>query len=176
MKRYLFALIPLCLMCALAAGCSDDNAATPAAPAAEDGQEAGDPQGEQSDPQAAQDGPQGPAGDYIDLTKMSSTMVYAEVSNIMANPDDYIGKTVRMSGLYYVEAGAEPGKNYHYVVIEDAAACCRQGLEFIWNGDHAYPKDYPKEQARIEIVGVFGSYDELGQTYYYVAVDDIVSE
>ena len=34
----------------------------------------------------------------LDLTSMSGTMVYSEVYNIMSNPDEYIGKTIRMNG------------------------------------------------------------------------------
>ena len=109
----------------------------------------------------------------IDLTELSATMVYAEVNSIMTNPDDYIGKTIKMKGPYYTSFFDETNLYYHYVIIEDATACCAQGLEFIWNGEHAYPDDYPNEESRIEVAGVFGSYDELGKTYYYLAVDDV---
>jgi hypothetical protein len=109
----------------------------------------------------------------VDLTIMSSTMVYAEVYDILFNPDDYIGKTIKMNGPYVPLFYDETGLYYHYVLIEDAAACCQNGMEFIWSGDHTFPNDYPDEQARIEISGVFGSYEELGMTYYYLSVDDI---
>ena len=109
----------------------------------------------------------------VDLTVLSSTMIYAEVYNMMTKPDDYMGKTIKMSGPYYASYYDQTDQYYHYVIIEDATACCQQGLEFVWNGDHAYPDDYPKDQARIEVVGVFGRYDELGQTYYYLDVDDV---
>ena len=109
----------------------------------------------------------------VDLTALTSTLVYGEVYNMLANPDDYMGKTVKMSGLYYSSYYEETGLNYHFVVIEDATACCAQGLEFIWNGKHKYPDDYPKEQTEIAVVGIFGSYEEMGITYYYLAVDDI---
>jgi hypothetical protein len=110
----------------------------------------------------------------VDLTEMSSTMVYAEVYNITNNPDKYMGKTIRMSGPYQASYYDETGLYYHYVIVEDAAACCAQGLEFIWNGEHTFPDDYPLAQAKIEVTGVFGSYEELGITYYYLAVDNIV--
>ena len=115
----------------------------------------------------------GAKGVDVDLTVLSTTMVYAEVNNIMTNPGDYIGKTVRMGGPYYTSYYDETGLYYHYVVIEDATACCAQGLEFIWDGEHSYPDDYPDERAYIEVAGVFGSYDELGRTYYCLTVDGI---
>ena len=109
----------------------------------------------------------------IDLTVLSSTMVYAEVYNIMAHPDEYMGKTVKMSGPYYASYYDETGLYYHYVVVEDATSCCQQGLEFIWSGEHKYPDDYPEESTEIEVTGVFSSYYELGRTYYYMAVNEI---
>jgi hypothetical protein len=109
----------------------------------------------------------------VDLTTLSSTMVYAEVYNMMTVPNEYMGKTIKMGGQYYANYYEETGLYYHCVIIADATACCQQGLEFKWNGDHTYPDDYPADNSEIEVVGVFGSYDELGQTYYYLAVDNI---
>ena len=39
----------------------------------------------------------------VDLTRLSSTMVYSEVYNMMYTPGDYIGKTIKMTGqfVYY---------------------------------------------------------------------------
>ena len=109
----------------------------------------------------------------VDLTELSGTMVYAEVFSIMSNPDDYIGKTIKMNGPYSSSYYDKTDMYYHFVIIEDASACCQSGLEFIWSGEHASPDDYPKIGTKIEVAGVFGSYDELGGTYYYLAVDDI---
>ncbi len=36
----------------------------------------------------------------VDLTQLSSTMVYSEVYNMINTPEDYIGKTVKMSGTF----------------------------------------------------------------------------
>jgi hypothetical protein len=109
----------------------------------------------------------------VDLTSLSGTMVFAEVYNIMSNPNDYIGKTIKVKGPYYASYFDDTGLYYNFIIVEDATACCQQGLEFIWNGEHTYPDDYPKEQTRIEVAGVYASYDELGHTYYHLLVDDI---
>jgi len=111
--------------------------------------------------------------EIIDLTVMNSNAVYAEVYGMMTSPEDYMGKTVKIKGVYAPSYYDKTGMNYHYVLIADALACCRQGIEFIWNGEHKYPDDYPKEGETVEITGVFGKYDELGETYYYLATDGI---
>lgn len=112
--------------------------------------------------------------DFVDLTALSSTMVYAEVYNITTCPTDYMGKTIKMSGPYYAFYYDETDSYYYYVMINDAAACCQQGIEFIWNGEHTYPDDYPADKTNIETTGIFSSYEEQGETYYYLAVDDIL--
>ena len=94
----------------------------------------------------------------IDLTKLSSTMIYSEVYNMMSNPDEYIGKTIRMDGNLAVFK--YPERNYYTCIIQDATACCQQGMEFLWKGEHKYPDDYPKEGDGIIVTGVFDVYFE----------------
>ena len=154
MKKYLSILMSLCLLCTLAAGCAE-KAGTPA-------------EGTELTTKAA-------IPDFVDLTTLSSTMVYAEVYNIMSYPDDYAGKTLKVGGTYQSEYYAPTKQYYHFIVIADAAACCAQGLEFAWTGDHAYPKDYPKDGAPIEVTGVYERYEERGETYYHLMVDEIVA-
>lgn len=96
--------------------------------------------------------------DY-DLTTMSSEMVYATVYQLVTYPENYIGKKVKMGGAYYVATNEEVQKNYHYVIISDATACCTQGIEFVWDdGSHVYPDEYPAEGTEVEVVGIFESY------------------
>ncbi|MBQ7160394.1 MAG: hypothetical protein IJR90_01660 [Clostridia bacterium] len=109
----------------------------------------------------------------VDLTKMNSTMVYSEVSNMLSEPEKYIGKTVRMKGQFNASYFEGTGNYYYYVVIADATACCAQGIEFVWEGEHNYPDDFPKNGDEVIVTGVFGQYDELGITYNYVSTDGI---
>ena len=106
----------------------------------------------------------------VDLTQLSSTMVYGEVFAITDAPELYIGKTIRLSGEYYSTYYDVTDKNYHFVVIADASACCQQGIEFLLPDTYAYPQDYPKNGDELEISGVFKSYEEEGNTYYYIEV------
>lgn len=107
----------------------------------------------------------------VDLTKLSSTMVYSEVYSMLTVPEDYIGKTVRMSGQFALLQGTDangqpvPDQLYFACVIADAAACCQQGLEFILAGDYKYPDDYPEPGAEITVSGEFQTYYE-GQNMY----------
>lgn len=108
----------------------------------------------------------------IDLTKLSSTMVFSEVYNMMISPEEYVGKTIKAEGIFQVFQDSD-NPNFYALVIADATACCQQGLELIWDGDPVYPDDFPKENSVIEITGVYKSYVEEGSTYYYVHVNDV---
>ncbi len=104
--------------------------------------------------------------DY-DLTEMSSEMVYALVYQMLTSPEDYMGKTIRMSGQYYAGYYNLTDQYYHYCIIADATSCCSQGMEFIWGqGEHSYPDEYPENYTEVVIVGTYGSYEELDVTYY----------
>ena len=108
----------------------------------------------------------------VDLTKMSSTMVYSEVLNMQQHPDDYMGKIVRMKGPFNV---TELDDNRCFAcVIKDAAACCSTGIEFVWAGEHSYPEDYPEVNTEITVTGTFNVYSEGNSKYLQLKDAEVV--
>ncbi len=101
----------------------------------------------------------------VDLTVLSSTLVYAEVYNMMVSPDDYEGKTVKMSGQFSYLCDESTGKEYFACIIQDATACCAQGIEFELAGDYVYPDDYPEIGEEVCVTGVFETYMEGNYIY-----------
>ncbi len=116
---------------------------------------------------------EGEEGIDVDLTILSSTMVYAEVYNMYVNPDEYIGKIVKMQGSFYVEDIPMAGMLYFSVIIEDALGCCAQGIEFELEGDYSYPSDYPEIGTEITVVGEFEIYYE-GESMYCRLKDAVI--
>ena len=113
------------------------------------------------------------SGADVDLTRLSATMVYAQVFNMIVEPEKFEGKTVKMRGQFMVYP-MDKNENVYAVVISDATACCQQGLEFKWQGEHAYPADYPPEGSEIEVTGTFTT----GQTpdgfdYFYISTNNV---
>ena len=109
-----------------------------------------------------------PALDYtaeVDLTVLNSNMVYSTVYSMVNTSSDYIGKTVKAHGTFDVFTDPDTGAMYCACIIADATACCSQGLEFEWKGDHTYPDDYPKVGTPISVGGVFETYKEGNVTY-----------
>ena len=107
----------------------------------------------------------------VDLTAMSSTMIYSEVLNMTQTPADYLGKTVRMKGTF--SAAEVNGQRYFACLIKDATACCSQGIEFVWAGEHSYPSDYPEENAEITVTGTFTTYMEGTAQYLQLKDADL---
>ena len=100
----------------------------------------------------------------LDLTTLSSTMVYSEVYNIMSDPASYIGKSIKMTGMYANFTGQD-GASYPACIITDATACCQNGIEF-----DLTEKNYPSEGTQVTVLGVFDSYIDKadGNTYYHL--------
>ena len=126
-------------------------------------------------------GASGAASDVdVDLTNMSSTMVYAEVFDMMNTPEEYVGKTVRMRGWFTTyeaykspdEIGGEMGR-YFSVLIDDATKCCQQGVEFVWTGDHTFPADYPSPGDDVTVAGLFETYEVDGFVYPHVVAESV---
>ena len=109
-----------------------------------------------SESTTASDAPAGePAGNIdVDLTVLSSTMVYSEVYNMMVSPEEYVGKTVKMDGLFAYYHDEATGNFYFACIIQDATACCAQGIEFVLTEDYTYPDDYPEVDAEICVFGM----------------------
>ena len=94
-----------------------------------------------------------PAAVDLDLTGLSSTLVYAEVFNMMSAPNDCIGKTIRIKGIFSIYQEPETQTIYCGVIVQDATACCAQGFDLVMPDDSRYPDDYPPAQSEVTVVG-----------------------
>lgn len=65
----------------------------------------------------------------FDLTEMNANMVYAQVFNLMLEPQNFGGKTFKIKGNF-IKVNGPDGQPSYAVIIKDALACCQQGLEF----------------------------------------------
>lgn len=96
----------------------------------------------------------------IDLTQMSSTMVFGEVYNMMMTPDDYQGKVIKMKGQFLTDIDTANNKRYYACLILDATACCAQGLGFVPKDGYLYPEDFPEPDGKITVTGTFDYFRE----------------
>ena len=155
MKKMTLVLV-LCMICAVMAGCSSSNNAAqqpgptevPAAAGAEEAAET--------------------VKVDLDLSCMSGTVVYSQIYNLMTDPAPYLGKVIKMAGLYNVYEDTLTGNVYHACVVPDATACCAQGIEFVRPDGYNWPADYPEDGSSIVVTGRLETYDEDGIQYLHL--------
>lgn len=157
MKRQRILALMMIMMMALSACGGENNTAT---------------QSEPSTKQASLDGAPVKAERPVDLdlTQISGTVVYSQVYDMMAEPDSYIGQRIKMKGGFSYYQDPDTKREYFATIIADAAACCAQGIEFVWEGEHSYPRDYPPLDTEITVTGTFSTYYE-GENMYVQLLD-----
>lgn len=113
----------------------------------------------------------------IDLIELTADLRYAQIFDMCSYPDNYIGKIVKVSGLYDQWENEETGAVYKTVIITDALACCAQGIEFkeIPGQKLPIPYDWVSEDtsaSEITVTGRFGCYIE--DDILYIELTDAV--
>ena len=91
----------------------------------------------------------------VDLSVMDSDMIYATVYQMMSDPEQYVGKTFRIEGKFYVTYDEMTKNQYYYCVIKDATECCAQGLEFVWEMAHTFIRMNIRPMHRVIVDGTF---------------------
>lgn len=110
----------------------------------------------------------------VDMSQLSSTMVYAELYSILSAPQDYIGATIIIKGAFTAYENSFTDVVYYSCIVTDAAACCSLGLEFVTALPLVYPDDYPAIGTEITVKGTFEMYAENG-SYYCRIADSVLS-
>lgn len=101
--------------------------------------------------------------DY-DLTQMSSTIVYSQITDMTMVPEEYAGKTIKMEGRFEIYGDPDKEDPYLGCIVNDATACCSVGLRFVLTDDYT-SADFPLNGSDIIIAGVFETYEYQGCTF-----------
>ena len=109
----------------------------------------------------------------LDLTKMSATMIYSTIFDMLVMAEDYIEKNIKVTGWFETYTDPQTSELYYAVVVPDATACCQQGLEFVWPGDHKYPEDFPEPGQDITVTGFYKMIETDGVTYTYLEASSV---
>jgi len=110
----------------------------------------------------------------LDLVAMSGTMMYAAIGNLFMRAPNHLGDIIRVQGIYQPFFWHATGLYYHYLTIDSALGCCPQGIEFRLPTEALFPYDFPPIGALVEITGVFSSYEEMENTFFYVAAEGFI--
>lgn len=102
----------------------------------------------------------------LDVASMSDVLAYSTLENIMYNPDEYIGKTVRIQGSFYYEYYKELDMKFFAILLMDETDCCMAFAE-IEMGEGI---EYPQVGQEFLIIGEVKTKEVDGNTYAYVDV------
>ena len=112
----------------------------------------------------------------IDLTTMNATMVYSQVSDMLSSPSTYLHKIVKVKGPFKPYESTDPNSCYPAIIVQDATACCGNGLEFLLYGVPRCTMQggngYPLLNEEATVVGRFETYLE-DYTLYVHLVDAV---
>ena len=109
----------------------------------------------------------------LDLTKMSATMIYTTIFDMLVMPEDYVEKNIKLKGWFETYLDPYTNELYYAVVVPDATACCQQGIEFVWPGEHTFPDDFPEPGKDITVTGLYKIIESDGITYNYLEASSI---
>jgi uncharacterized membrane protein YcgQ (UPF0703/DUF1980 family) len=109
-----------------------------------------------------------PSGD--DVIEIREKLFVAQTNDIYFNAGDYLGKTIRLEGVFDVFDDPNTGTTYRSV-IRYGPGCCgidaNPGFEVDWEGG------YPSQNDWVEATGVLVEYDEGGYKYLRLALTEL---
>ena len=97
---------------------------------------------------------------YFNIRQGDGVHTFFDLPIIVNN--ERMEKLNTVMASYYDEAA---DRRYFACIIQDATACCAQGIEFELAGELKYPDDYPSDGEAICVEGVFETYKEGELTY-----------
>jgi zinc transport system permease protein len=107
------------------------------------------------------------------VIEIKEKMFIAQTNDVYLNAEDYLGKTIKLQGLFVKEKYAGIDTEYCFV-IRYGPGCCgtdgNAGFEIAWDQP---PEAYPSEDDWVEAVGVLDYYEEEGYPYLYLALSSL---
>ncbi|WP_195268092.1 hypothetical protein [Eubacterium sp. 1001713B170207_170306_E7] len=103
----------------------------------------------------------------VDITEK---MFVAQINDIYLNPQNYLGKTIRLEGMFKSTANLSTGSSYRFV-YRNGPGCCgtdtMPGFEVTGDGN------YPEDNAWVRATGVLEEYEEDGQPYFQLRLKEL---
>ena len=116
-----------------------------------------------------------PKVDY-DLSEMNFTMISSFFFQMLVESEKYENKTFKIKGKFQTFDNEEDPSALPYfsVIMNDVTMCCQEGIDFVWEGKHNWPADYPYQDQEITIIGKYIVTETDGITYNYILASDII--
>jgi zinc transport system permease protein len=110
------------------------------------------------------------------VVEIKEKMFIAQTNDVYLNAEDYMGKTIKLQGLFKLARYETREKPYCFV-LRYGPGCCgydgNAGFEVAWNFEGGGAAEYPKEDDWVEAVGQLKSYVEDDYPYLYIALTSL---
>jgi uncharacterized membrane protein YcgQ (UPF0703/DUF1980 family) len=111
------------------------------------------------------------------IIEIKEKLFIAQTNDVYLNAEDYLGKTIKLQGLFK-KAQYETREAPYCFVLRYGPGCCgydgNAGFEVAWlrQGGGA-GHEYPEEDDWVEAVGSLKSYTEDGYPYLYIELESL---
>jgi uncharacterized membrane protein YcgQ (UPF0703/DUF1980 family) len=119
-----------------------------------------------------------PANGGAPVIEIKEKMFIAQTNDIYLNPGDYLGKTIKLEGLF-ISTRYEGYEHPYCFVIRYGPGCCgsdgNAGFEIAWETAPLQETEetetiFPESEAWVEAVGTLKTYEEDGYPYLYLSL------
>ena len=101
------------------------------------------------------------------VVEINEKMFIAQVNDVYLNADEYLGKTIKLEGIFKREQYFDAEDPYFFV-IRYGPGCCgydgNVGFEIKWDKHNMQP--YPADESWVEATGELKFYEENGYSKY----------
>jgi zinc transport system permease protein len=116
------------------------------------------------------------AKDTASMIEIKEKMFIAQTNDVYLNPEDYLGRMIKLEGLFKLENYTGEDTNYCFV-LRYGPGCCgndgNAGFEVAWDKDVSTDTVYPAVDDWVEATGVLKTYEEDGYPYLYIALSNL---
>jgi zinc transport system permease protein len=110
------------------------------------------------------------------IIEIKEKMFIAQTTDVYENADDYLGKIIKIQGLFKQEQYAGIDDPYCFV-LRYGPGCCggdsNAGFEVAWDKNIPPDNSYPSVDEWVEAVGKLDYYEEDGYPYLYIALSSL---
>jgi hypothetical protein len=113
-------------------------------------------------------------GEEKPVLEIKEKMFIAQINDVYLNPEDYLGRTINLEGLFKAE---QYGEQTYCFVIRYGPGCCgndgNAGFEVAWDIKDTEAGTYPAVDDWVEATGVLSTYVEDDYPYLYLALSSL---
>lgn len=110
------------------------------------------------------------------IVEIGEKMFIAQTNDVYLNAEDYLGKTIKLEGLFKKEQYDGTDAAYCFV-LRYGPGCCgndgNAGFEVAWDDSYTLKPSYPNTDDWVEATGELKYYEEDGYPYLYIALSSL---